>query len=98
MNANLFFRHGDVHVFIMLKCTFYTLWFVGCWYLFEMKPYGDEGVQYSKLITIAIHIAVKSGGRVAKCCHFICGTNTLKALFLEIHLCKYFYRINMKAS
>lgn len=77
----------------MLTCTFLTVWFVGCWYLLKMKPDGDEGIPYSKLVTIAIHIAVKSGGRIARTfrtlCLFICGTNTLKALFLEIYLHKY---------
>lgn len=60
-----------------------------------MKPDGDEGIRYSKLITIAIHIAAKSGGRFAgTLCLFICGTNNLKALFSETYLCKYIYRMD----
>lgn len=52
-----------------------------------------------KLITIAIHIAVKPGGRIARTlCRFIWGTNTLKTLSIETYLCKYIYRINKYES
>lgn len=85
LNADLFFECSD-HVFTRLPCKFLTVWFVGWWYPLKLHPDSDEGIQYSKLITIAIHIALQSGDKFAKTLSLLSVELKLKviiSLFLE---------------
>lgn len=90
---------GMMILFMFLSCqtarfVLYDLYNVGIFLKFD----GDEIIQYSKLITVAVQVAVKSGAGLPEHLYFfICGSNTLKGLFLEAYLNKYIGKINMEA-